>query len=147
MLSAFMLLKLAKIWSLFWFLLWFRIDPQVSTVFAPGNVQGFTLVNRQRTNRITTGFSVELSTEGTQLSFTNFDHHSLEPHFWQLPSSYQGDKVQSSGFTLYECLFTPVNLVARFASFPFSSAGCFEFLPSFVLTIMRIILDFCGNKC
>ncbi|XP_053339071.1 basement membrane-specific heparan sulfate proteoglycan core protein isoform X5 [Clarias gariepinus] len=64
----------------------------VSTVFAPGNVQGFTLVNRQRTNRITTGFSVELSTEGTQLSFTNFDHHSLEPHFWQLPSSYQGDK-------------------------------------------------------
>ncbi|XP_053096911.1 basement membrane-specific heparan sulfate proteoglycan core protein isoform X2 [Pangasianodon hypophthalmus] len=67
----------------------------ITTVFAPGNAQGFALVNRQRTNRISNGFSVEVSTDGTQLSFTNFDHHSQEPHFWQLPSSYQGDKKQT----------------------------------------------------
>ncbi|KAK2825049.1 hypothetical protein Q7C36_018976 [Tachysurus vachellii] len=68
----------------------------ITTVFAPGNAQGFALVNRQRTNRISNGFSVELSTDGTQLSFTNFEHHSQEPHFWQLPSSYQGDKTSSN---------------------------------------------------
>ncbi|XP_060793465.1 basement membrane-specific heparan sulfate proteoglycan core protein isoform X7 [Neoarius graeffei] len=67
----------------------------ITTVFAPGNTQGFALVNRQRTNRVSDGFSVEMSTDRTQLSFTNFDHHSQELHFWQLPSSYQGDKKQT----------------------------------------------------
>ncbi|XP_058266507.1 basement membrane-specific heparan sulfate proteoglycan core protein-like isoform X2 [Hemibagrus wyckioides] len=80
----------------------------ITTTFAPGNTQGFALVNRQRTNRITNGFSVELSTDGTQLSFTNFDHHSQEPHFWQLPSSYQGDKVQAYGGKLkYTISYVP----------------------------------------
>ncbi|KAF3861172.1 hypothetical protein F7725_001427 [Dissostichus mawsoni] len=46
----------------------------VSTVFTPGNFQGFALVNRQRTNRISSGFTVEVSTEGTQLSYTSFDY-------------------------------------------------------------------------
>ncbi|TSL61242.1 Basement membrane-specific heparan sulfate proteoglycan core protein [Bagarius yarrelli] len=64
----------------------------ITTIFAPGNTQGFALVNRQRTNRISNGFSVEVATDGTQLSFTNFNQHSQEPHFWQLPASYQGDK-------------------------------------------------------
>ncbi|KAK3547531.1 hypothetical protein QTP86_021514, partial [Hemibagrus guttatus] len=75
----------------------------ITTTFAPGNAQGFALVNRQRTNRITNGFSVELSTDGTQLSFTNFVHHSQEPHFWQLPISYQGDKYSLvyKGFSLH----------------------------------------------
>ncbi|XP_036447334.1 basement membrane-specific heparan sulfate proteoglycan core protein [Colossoma macropomum] len=67
----------------------------VTTAFAPGNTQGFALVNRQRTSRIDTGFSVEVSTDGTQLSFTSFDRLGQEPHLWQLPNSYQGDKKQA----------------------------------------------------
>ncbi|XP_024915374.1 basement membrane-specific heparan sulfate proteoglycan core protein isoform X3 [Cynoglossus semilaevis] len=64
----------------------------VSSVFTPGNFKGFALVNRQRSNRLTTGFTVEVSTEGTQLSYSNFDYLGQEPHFWQLPGAYQGDK-------------------------------------------------------
>lgn len=51
-------------------------------------------MNRQRTNRIDSGFSVEVSTEGTQLSYTNFNYLGQEPHYWQLPNNYQGDKVE-----------------------------------------------------
>ncbi|XP_061698268.1 basement membrane-specific heparan sulfate proteoglycan core protein isoform X3 [Syngnathoides biaculeatus] len=69
----------------------------VSSTFSPGNFQGFALVNRQRTNRITTGFTVEVSTEGTQLSYSNFDYLGQEPHYWQLPGIFQGDKVGSYG--------------------------------------------------
>nr|XP_057906676.1 basement membrane-specific heparan sulfate proteoglycan core protein isoform X5 [Doryrhamphus excisus] len=64
----------------------------VSSTFYPGNFQGFALVNRQRTNRISTGFTVEISTEGTQLSYSNFDYLGQEPHYWQLPGVFQGDK-------------------------------------------------------
>ncbi|XP_067449245.1 basement membrane-specific heparan sulfate proteoglycan core protein [Thunnus thynnus] len=64
----------------------------VSSVFSPGNFQGFALVNRQRTNRISTGFTVEVSTQGTQLSYSNFDYLGQEPHYWQLPGAFQGDK-------------------------------------------------------
>eukprot|EP00066_Takifugu_rubripes_P028084 XP_011617350.1 PREDICTED: basement membrane-specific heparan sulfate proteoglycan core protein [Takifugu rubripes] len=67
----------------------------VSSAFSPGNFQGFALVNQQRTNRISTGFTVEVSTEGTQLSYSNFDDQ--EPHYWQLSEAYQGDKVGSYG--------------------------------------------------
>lgn len=70
-----------------------RARLQVSSVFSPGNFQGFALVNQQRTNRISTGFTVEVSTEGTQLSYSNFDYLGQEPHYWQLPDTYQGDKV------------------------------------------------------
>ncbi|XP_077403679.1 basement membrane-specific heparan sulfate proteoglycan core protein isoform X10 [Vanacampus margaritifer] len=69
----------------------------VSSRFSPGNFQGFALVNRQRTNRISTGFTVEVSTEGTQLSYSNFDYLGQEPHYWQLPGVFQGDKVGSYG--------------------------------------------------
>ncbi|XP_044207349.1 basement membrane-specific heparan sulfate proteoglycan core protein isoform X3 [Thunnus albacares] len=69
----------------------------VSSVFSPGNFQGFALVNRQRTNRISTGFTVEVSTQGTQLSYSNFDYLGQEPHYWQLPGAFQGDKVGSYG--------------------------------------------------
>ncbi|XP_026092563.1 basement membrane-specific heparan sulfate proteoglycan core protein-like isoform X5 [Carassius auratus] len=74
----------------------------VSTIFVPGNYQGFALVNRQRTNRVDRGFSVELSTDGTQLSYTNFDYLGQEPHYWQLPSIYRGDKyvLVYNGFSL-----------------------------------------------
>ncbi|XP_072552989.1 basement membrane-specific heparan sulfate proteoglycan core protein [Salminus brasiliensis] len=80
----------------------------VTSVFAPGNTQGYALVNRQRTNRITSGFSVELSTDGSQVSFTNFDRLGQEPHYWQLPNSYQGDKVGSYGGKLkYTISYVP----------------------------------------
>uniref|UniRef100_A0A8C5EK91 Heparan sulfate proteoglycan 2 n=1 Tax=Gouania willdenowi TaxID=441366 RepID=A0A8C5EK91_GOUWI len=69
----------------------------VYSVFSPGNFQDFALVNRQRTSRITTGFTVEVSTEGTQLSYSNFENLGQEPHYWQLPDVYQGDKVGSYG--------------------------------------------------
>eukprot|EP00063_Salmo_salar_P016766 XP_013991601.1 PREDICTED: basement membrane-specific heparan sulfate proteoglycan core protein-like isoform X15 [Salmo salar] len=76
---------------------------QVSSVFAPGNFQGFALVNRQLTNRISTGFTVELSTDGTQLSYSNFDYLGQEPHYWQLPGAFQGDKYALfyKGFSLH----------------------------------------------
>ncbi|KAL1250062.1 hypothetical protein QQF64_021067, partial [Cirrhinus molitorella] len=80
----------------------------VSTTFAPGNYQGFALVNRQRTNRIASGFSVELSTDGTQLSYTNFNYLGQEPHYWQLPNAYQGDKVAAYGGKLkYTISYVP----------------------------------------
>ncbi|KAI1897142.1 hypothetical protein AGOR_G00080140 [Albula goreensis] len=69
----------------------------VSSVFAPGNFQNFALVNRQRTNRITSGFTVEVSTDGTQLSFSNFGNLEQEAHYWQLPDAFKGDKVGSYG--------------------------------------------------
>lgn len=72
-----------------------RVHLQVSSVFSPGNFQGFALVNQQRTNRISTGFTVEVSTEGTQLSYSNFDYLGQEPHYWQLPGAYQGNQVSS----------------------------------------------------
>lgn len=74
---------------------------QVSTIFAPGSYQGFALVNRQRTNRIDSGFSVELSTDGTQLSYTNFNYLGQEPHYWQLPRAYQEDKVDFSNIIYF----------------------------------------------
>ncbi|XP_016113250.1 LOW QUALITY PROTEIN: basement membrane-specific heparan sulfate proteoglycan core protein-like [Sinocyclocheilus grahami] len=80
----------------------------VSTVFTPGNYQGFALVNRQRTNRIDSGFSIELSTDGTQLSYTNFNYLGQEPHYWQLPNAYQGDKVGAYGGKLkYTISYVP----------------------------------------
>ncbi|XP_029102224.1 basement membrane-specific heparan sulfate proteoglycan core protein isoform X4 [Scleropages formosus] len=69
----------------------------VSSSFTPGNFQGFALVNRQLTNRISMGFTVEVSTEGTQLSYSNFGSLTPEAHYWQLPEAYQGDKVGSYG--------------------------------------------------
>ncbi|XP_070963572.1 basement membrane-specific heparan sulfate proteoglycan core protein-like [Oncorhynchus clarkii lewisi] len=68
---------------------------QVSSVFAPGNFQGFALVNRQRTVRISTGFTVEVSTDGTQLSYSNFDYLGQGPLYWRLLGAFQGDKKEA----------------------------------------------------
>uniref|UniRef100_W5M153 Heparan sulfate proteoglycan 2 n=1 Tax=Lepisosteus oculatus TaxID=7918 RepID=W5M153_LEPOC len=70
----------------------------VSTTFAPGNFQNFALVNRQRSTRITTGFTVEVATDGTQLSYSNFGSLSQEASYWQLPVVYQGDKVRVGSY-------------------------------------------------
>ncbi|MXQ93753.1 hypothetical protein E5288_WYG016917 [Bos mutus] len=68
----------------------------ISTRFAPGDFQGFALVNPQRNSRLTGGFSVEPVPEGTQLSFGNFAHLGHESFYWQLPETYQGDKNRTS---------------------------------------------------
>ncbi|KAM8864761.1 basement membrane-specific heparan sulfate proteoglycan core protein isoform 10-T10 [Spinachia spinachia] len=94
----------------------------VSSVFSPGNFQGFALVNRQRTNRISTGFTVEISTEGTQLSYTNFDYLGQEPHYWQLPAVYQDDKGDVSQLD--------DEVWALFSNFSNGHAGSSQFFPS-----------------
>uniref|UniRef100_A0A8C0L4U3 Basement membrane-specific heparan sulfate proteoglycan core protein n=1 Tax=Canis lupus dingo TaxID=286419 RepID=A0A8C0L4U3_CANLU len=70
---------------------------RISTHFAPGDFQGFALVNPQRNSRLTGGFSVEPVPEGAQLSFSNFAHLGHESFYWQLPEPYQGDKVAAYG--------------------------------------------------
>ncbi|XP_061075722.1 basement membrane-specific heparan sulfate proteoglycan core protein-like isoform X3 [Conger conger] len=69
----------------------------VSSSFSPGDFQGFVLVNRQHTDRVATGFTVEVATDGTQLSFSHFRSLQPDPYYWQLPVDYQGDKVGSYG--------------------------------------------------
>uniref|UniRef100_A0A8C3FNL1 Heparan sulfate proteoglycan 2 n=1 Tax=Chrysemys picta bellii TaxID=8478 RepID=A0A8C3FNL1_CHRPI len=69
----------------------------VTSPFLPGDFQNFALVNRQHSTRVVTGFVVELSAEGPQLSFGRFGQLGQEPYYWQLPGPYQGDKVGSYG--------------------------------------------------
>uniref|UniRef100_A0A670K0Z6 Heparan sulfate proteoglycan 2 n=1 Tax=Podarcis muralis TaxID=64176 RepID=A0A670K0Z6_PODMU len=66
-------------------------------VRAAQNFQGFSLVNRQHTTRIETGFTVEMSPEGPQLSYARFGQLGEETYHWQLPETYLGDKVGSYG--------------------------------------------------
>ncbi|XP_077116591.1 basement membrane-specific heparan sulfate proteoglycan core protein isoform X3 [Ranitomeya variabilis] len=72
----------------------------VTSPFLPGNFQNFALVNRQHNVRITSGFVVEMSIQGPQLSYRQFDQLGQESFYWQLPENYQGDKVTSYGGTL-----------------------------------------------
>lgn len=67
--------------------------PQVRTPFGPGSWQGFALVNRQRSTRVATGFSVEMGAAGPRLTYRRFGELSPESYYWQLPQPYQGDKV------------------------------------------------------
>uniref|UniRef100_A0ABM5EK41 Basement membrane-specific heparan sulfate proteoglycan core protein isoform X2 n=1 Tax=Pogona vitticeps TaxID=103695 RepID=A0ABM5EK41_9SAUR len=67
----------------------------VATAFLPGNFQGFALVNRQRSLRIQTGFMVEMSPEGPQLSYGLFGQPGQDPYYWQLPDVYLGDKKET----------------------------------------------------
>uniref|UniRef100_H0W6G2 Basement membrane-specific heparan sulfate proteoglycan core protein n=1 Tax=Cavia porcellus TaxID=10141 RepID=H0W6G2_CAVPO len=69
----------------------------IVTRFAPGDFQGFALVNPQRNSRLAGDFTVEPVPEGTQLSFSNFAHLGHESFYWQLPEMYQGDKVAAYG--------------------------------------------------
>uniref|UniRef100_A0A8C5L5G0 Basement membrane-specific heparan sulfate proteoglycan core protein n=1 Tax=Jaculus jaculus TaxID=51337 RepID=A0A8C5L5G0_JACJA len=69
----------------------------ISTHFAPGDFQGFALVNPQRNSRLTGGFTVEPVPDGAQLSFSNFAHLGHESFYWQLPETFQGDKVAAYG--------------------------------------------------
>ncbi|XP_053431699.1 basement membrane-specific heparan sulfate proteoglycan core protein isoform X4 [Nycticebus coucang] len=67
----------------------------ISTHFAPGDFQGFALVNPQRNSRLTGGFTMEPMPEGAQLSFGNFANLGHESFYWQLPETYQGDKREA----------------------------------------------------
>ncbi|XP_053776217.1 basement membrane-specific heparan sulfate proteoglycan core protein isoform X1 [Desmodus rotundus] len=67
----------------------------ISTRFAPGDFQGFALVNPQRNSRLTGGFTVEPVPEGAQLSFGNFAQLGHESFYWQLPETYEGDKREA----------------------------------------------------
>lgn len=69
----------------------------ISTHFAPGDFQGFALVNPQRNSQLTGGFTVEPVPDGARLSFSNFAHLGQESFYWQLPETYQGDKVAAYG--------------------------------------------------
>ncbi|XP_068395211.1 basement membrane-specific heparan sulfate proteoglycan core protein isoform X3 [Eschrichtius robustus] len=69
----------------------------ISTHFAPGDFQGFTLVNPQRNSHLTGGFTVEPVPEGAQLTFGNFANLGHESFYWQLPETFQGDKVAAYG--------------------------------------------------
>ncbi|XP_069893790.1 basement membrane-specific heparan sulfate proteoglycan core protein isoform X4 [Dipodomys merriami] len=68
----------------------------ISTRFAPGDFQGFALVNPQRNSRLTGGFTVEPLPDGAQLSFGNFANLGHGSFYWQLPELYQGDKNRTS---------------------------------------------------
>lgn len=127
---------------------------QVSSVFSPGNFQGFALVNRQRTNRISTGFTVEVSTEGTQLSYSNFDYLGQEPHYWQLPEVFQGDKVSfkehccckvRGGVSSSKAKNPEMmrhDLVDHSSSLGFSSCCCFVFLPTLANLSFHVVISF-----
>ncbi|XP_048206405.1 basement membrane-specific heparan sulfate proteoglycan core protein isoform X1 [Perognathus longimembris pacificus] len=69
----------------------------IATHFAPGDFQGFALVNPQRNSRLTGGFTVEPLPDGAQLSFGNFANLGHGSFYWQLPELYQGDKVAAYG--------------------------------------------------
>ncbi|KAM6218940.1 basement membrane-specific heparan sulfate proteoglycan core protein [Rhynchocyon petersi] len=69
----------------------------ISTRFAPGDFQGFALVNPQRNSRLTGGFTVEPVLNGPQLSFGNFAQLGHESFYWQLPQAFLGDKVAAYG--------------------------------------------------
>ncbi|XP_068772364.1 basement membrane-specific heparan sulfate proteoglycan core protein isoform X3 [Struthio camelus] len=70
----------------------------VRTPFAPGSFQGFALVNRQHSTRVSTGFSVEMGAEGPQLTYGRFGQLGQESYYWQLPQLYQGDKQRETYF-------------------------------------------------
>lgn len=51
-------------------------------------------MNPQRNSQLTGGFTVEPVPDGARLSFSNFAHLGQESFYWQLPETYQGDKVR-----------------------------------------------------
>ncbi|KAK9391958.1 basement membrane-specific heparan sulfate proteoglycan core protein [Crotalus adamanteus] len=67
----------------------------ITTSFHPGDFQGFALVNRQRSIRLLTGFAVEESPRGPQLSYSQFGELGQESYYWQLPEAYLGDKGET----------------------------------------------------
>jgi len=95
----------------------------VRTPFAAGSWQGFALVNRQRSTRVATGFSVEMGSQGPQLTYGRFGELSPESYYWQLPQPYLGDKVMACGHPLPGAdgdLWVPILLILLLFLFSFS---------------------------
>lgn len=93
------------------------------TPFAAGSWQGFALVNRQRSTRVATGFSVEMGSQGPQLTYGRFGELSPESYYWQLPQPYLGDKVMACGHPLPGAdgdLWVPILLILLLFLFSFS---------------------------
>ncbi|KAF4789396.1 hypothetical protein TURU_151812 [Turdus rufiventris] len=81
---------------------------QIRTSFALGDAQGFALVNRQRSTRVSSGFGVQLGHPQPRLTYESFGELPPDSYYWQLPPPYQGDKVGSYGGRLYYTLtYTP----------------------------------------
>ncbi|XP_050838438.1 basement membrane-specific heparan sulfate proteoglycan core protein isoform X6 [Serinus canaria] len=80
----------------------------IRTSFAPGDAQGFALVNRQRSTRVDSGFGVQLGHPQPHLTYERFGELPPDSYYWQLPPPYQGDKVGSYGGRLrYTLTYTP----------------------------------------
>ncbi|XP_066058873.1 basement membrane-specific heparan sulfate proteoglycan core protein isoform X2 [Chamaea fasciata] len=80
----------------------------IRTSFAPGDAQGFALVNRQRSTRVSSGFGVQLGHPQPRLTYERFGELPPDSYYWQLPTPYQGDKVGSYGGRLrYTLTYTP----------------------------------------
>ncbi|KAM4758607.1 basement membrane-specific heparan sulfate proteoglycan core protein isoform 4-T4 [Cyanocitta cristata] len=76
--------------------------------FAPGDAQGFALVNRQRSTRVGSGFGVQPGHPQPHLTYERFGELPPDSYYWQLPPPYQGDKVGSYGGRLrYTLTYTP----------------------------------------
>ncbi|XP_072887750.1 basement membrane-specific heparan sulfate proteoglycan core protein isoform X3 [Hemitrygon akajei] len=63
-----------------------------SPFIPPNNFQNFSLVSRQRTTHINSGFTVTVREGQPQLSFGRFGQYTQESYYWQLPEAFQGDK-------------------------------------------------------
>ncbi|KAM8989957.1 basement membrane-specific heparan sulfate proteoglycan core protein isoform 5-T5 [Ara ararauna] len=80
----------------------------VQTRFGAGDAQGFALVNRQRSTRVGSGFTVQPGPPQPRLSYGRFRDLPPDSYYWQLPPPYQGDKVGSYGGHLrYTLTYTP----------------------------------------
>ncbi|XP_014117185.1 PREDICTED: basement membrane-specific heparan sulfate proteoglycan core protein isoform X3 [Pseudopodoces humilis] len=80
----------------------------IRTSFAPGDAQGFSLVNRQRSTHVSSGFGVQLGHPQPHLTYERFRELPPDSYYWQLPPPYQGDKVGSYGGRLrYTLTYTP----------------------------------------
>ncbi|XP_041319301.1 basement membrane-specific heparan sulfate proteoglycan core protein isoform X7 [Pyrgilauda ruficollis] len=80
----------------------------IRTSFAPGDAQGFALVNRQRSTRVSSGFGVQPGHPQPHLTYERFGELPPDSYYWQLPPPYQGDKVGSYGGRLrYTLTYTP----------------------------------------
>ncbi|XP_041275343.1 basement membrane-specific heparan sulfate proteoglycan core protein isoform X4 [Onychostruthus taczanowskii] len=80
----------------------------IRTSFAPGDAQGFALVNRQRSTRVSSGFGVQPGHPQPHLTYERFGELPPDSYYWQLPPPYQGDKVGSySGRLRYTLTYTP----------------------------------------
>ncbi|XP_063273590.1 basement membrane-specific heparan sulfate proteoglycan core protein isoform X3 [Prinia subflava] len=80
----------------------------IQTSFAPGDAQGFALVNRQHSTRVDSGFGLQLGHPQPRLTYERFRELPPDSYYWQLPPPYQGDKVGSYGGRLrYTLTHTP----------------------------------------